>query len=114
MLYYSLEFEEIPQLLRPSNGKCLHTVKAISISIKLQFQGFETRGTYLAKRHTAWRNLIEASHSSGPFVLNPKEWLYRENITRIKKLNKKKKSKQKSDILKNSTPNVRIICPIVV
>lgn len=63
------------------------------------FKGFETRGTYMARRQTTWKNLIEASRPSGPFVLNPNEWLIQQNVTRVKKTKKKNKKKPKVKII---------------
>ena len=36
-------------------------------------QGFECRGTVLAKRATAWENLLRATRPTGPLSTNPLE-----------------------------------------
>ncbi len=39
----------------------------------ISIKGFECRGTVLARRATAWENLLRATRSSGPFNTNPLE-----------------------------------------
>lgn len=51
--------------MKPSNLK-----KHLKIEI---FQGFETRGTILAQRITAWENLCESTRPSGILTVNPNE-----------------------------------------
>jgi hypothetical protein len=36
-------------------------------------QGFESRGTILAQRMTAWRNLLDATGPSGPLTIDPRK-----------------------------------------
>jgi len=36
-------------------------------------QGFEARGTILAQRLTAWRNLLDATGPSGPLTIDPRQ-----------------------------------------
>lgn len=66
-------------------------------------QGFETRGTTLASRITAWKNLEEATRPSGPFAVNPKEFLERKTN---RDYAKKKIGKNKSSKLRNIKPDV--------
>ncbi|KAF5283571.1 hypothetical protein FQR65_LT13826 [Abscondita terminalis] len=55
--------------------------------------GFETRGTVLASRVTAWKNLEKATTPSGPFAVNPKEFLQRKDNTEYRKIRKKHSKK---------------------
>lgn len=68
------------------------------INALIIFKGFTTRGTIISDRLTAWRNLEEATRPSGQFAINPKDILIHRNVTffkpKIKKNNKKKKTKQ--------------------
>ncbi|XP_018325648.1 protein dispatched isoform X2 [Agrilus planipennis] len=50
--------------------------------------GFETRGTVLANRKIAWKNLEQATRPSGPFAVNPNEFF---NIRKEKFVKNKKK-----------------------
>ncbi|KAG8223148.1 hypothetical protein J437_LFUL000571 [Ladona fulva] len=40
--------------------------------------GFESRGTIVSSRLTAWDNLVEATRTSGPLTLNPSELYHHE------------------------------------
>lgn len=46
-------------------------------------QGFESRGTALAQRLTAWKNLLEATEPSGLLTTNPFAYqAYNQNVVR--------------------------------
>ena len=47
---------------------CLNAFKTTSVC-----QGFETRGTIISRRLTAWENLLEAVSHVGPLTTNPLE-----------------------------------------
>jgi hypothetical protein len=40
--------------------------------LNMSVQGFEARGTTLAQRSTAWKNLLDAAGSSGQLTVNPR------------------------------------------
>lgn len=66
-------------------------------------QGFETRGTVISRRLTAWANLLDATKPSGLFVVDPRDILaptsqYNKtnSIKELHKLNRKNKRKKVS------------------
>lgn len=61
--------------------------------------GFETRGTVLSSRLTTWKNLEKATKFSGPFAVNPKEFLEQKDY------NTRNNLKQ---ALNESSPNIFI------
>ncbi|KAK4871478.1 hypothetical protein RN001_015602 [Aquatica leii] len=67
--------------------------------------GFETRGTVLASRITAWKNLEKSTKLSGPFAVNPKEFLERKNNVEFIKIKKKNPKKNKTKVVQ---PNIFI------
>lgn len=79
-------------------------------------QGFETRGTVISRRLTAWTNLLDATKPSGQFAVDPRD-IYNpvptaaynksNSIKKINKLNKgNQKSKRKKVKKKNEIPKV--------
>jgi hypothetical protein len=86
-------------------------------------QGFETRGTVISRRLTAWENLLEAVSHIGPLTTNPLE--ARGMISRVssveidpqeileKKLERKRnrnKNKRRRKNNNNSNNNNRYTC----
>ncbi|OXU27643.1 hypothetical protein TSAR_001530 [Trichomalopsis sarcophagae] len=64
--------------------------------------GFEARGTPLAQRLTAWKNLLESSNPRGDLVDNPLEYYYyiqdinRQNKEKLSKVNQSPSAKKKT------------------
>ncbi|KAF5279572.1 hypothetical protein FQA39_LY18285 [Lamprigera yunnana] len=56
--------------------------------------GFQTRGTTIANRITAWKNLERATKPSGSLCVNPQEYLQTERLINLKKPRKESKSKK--------------------
>lgn len=64
------------------------------------FQGFETRGTVIAQRLTAWDNLLQATRPSGLFAVDPRDLLApvstpSYNVSSIRKLHRLNKQGKK-------------------
>ncbi|KAK5639216.1 hypothetical protein RI129_011708 [Pyrocoelia pectoralis] len=66
--------------------------------------GFETRGTILSSRLTTWRNLEKATKFSGPFAVNPKEFLERKDYTAYKRIRKNDSKRAENE----SSPDIFI------
>jgi hypothetical protein len=53
--------------------------------ILLPFQGFESRGTEIGQRLTAWKNLLDETGPNGLFVANPDDLIVAPEHTIVRK-----------------------------
>ena len=79
----------------------------------VRFQGFETRGTDISRRLTAWENLLDSVSHVGPLTTNPLE--AKGMLSRSKRSAKNPKSAktktQRPQSTKSSLPPPKIIPP---
>lgn len=89
LMVLSIALKDLPEFTDPALVRTCFIIYLIKVNlIKMCFvflfffqKGFETRGTDIASRLTAWGNLIEETRSSGPLTANPHDIVYKAMVS---------------------------------